>query len=575
MTDLFLSVVQMSITVSFIIPAVLLIRLLLRKAPKKYSYLLWAVVAFRLICPFSFESAFSLFSLPLSPSASETITLTDIPSIDIAGSIREETLSYLPIVDSSVEPFPTDRTLQRFKLQDRLLSIAPTVWIVGIAALLLYSIVTYLLLRRRLGTAIRLEGSVWQSDNVRSPFILGIIRPRIYIPFGLDEEALGYVLAHERCHIRRLDHIVKLIGFLLLTLHWFNPLVWLAYSLMSKDMEMSCDEKVLAQASESMGSHAAQSYSTTLLAFAANRRFPAASPLAFGETDVKQRITHVLNWKKAKIWIAAAAVMVCLAAVMVCSANPIPKGMVWAQRVQAEDIEKIELLTFPYTGELNYRLLSEDEFQKAAELINGCNGKHVSAPVSYVGGTSSQFRVTMKDGTAHSVCIYNYLIIDDEYYELDEEWAQSWYSQEITQPNAPLPAGYLQTEKSPYESQKWARVLKEDDVISMKLQIYEGENILTERSLSNDELSAAVTLVNGCRGKRLTSPDGPYGEWQITLVIATADGTEHTVTNCQNEYLIIDGDYYDTDSGWLESGAEVWAISTSVSPSGGAVGPAA
>ncbi len=321
------TVFDMSLTASWVILAVLVIRFLLRKAPRKYSYALWSVAAFRLCCPASFSSALSLFNLPLPALAirqSETATqITQSPvqviptapvtPIDPTVPILPQLPAAAPTAPAVTAPAvtPTVNTAELW------LTAVAVLWCVGMAALLVYAVASYMRLHRQLSTAIRLEGNVYQAENIRSPFILGFLRPKIYIPYGLDADALGYVLAHERTHLRRLDHIVKPLAFLLLTVHWFNPLVWLAFFLMSRDMEMSCDEAVLAHAGSIR-----KAYSTTLLSFAANRRFPAPSPLAFGETGVKRRIRNVLNWKKPAAWVTVMAVLVCAVVLIACAADP-------------------------------------------------------------------------------------------------------------------------------------------------------------------------------------------------------------------------------------------------------------
>ena len=331
MTDVFLQVLNMSLTASYVIAVVLLLRLLLRRLPKQISYLLWSAVAFRLCCPISWQSVFSLFSLTpltgastltqvggaaslnhfpaaLSPAPGQTVTGAAQAGETITGPILPE---IQPGVGSAGAAVPQADPLQL------VLTIAAVIWCVGMAALLIYSVVCYLQMKRHMRTAVLLRENIYQSEYIRSPFLLGLIRPKIYIPYGLDENTLRYVLAHERYHIRRRDYLVKPFAFLLLTVHWFNPLCWLAFYLMSRDMEMSCDEKVLGAQGNSV-----QAYSTALLSFALPRRFPAPSPLAFGEAGVKSRIKNVLHWKKPRLWVTLAAALLCVLAVVACTANP-------------------------------------------------------------------------------------------------------------------------------------------------------------------------------------------------------------------------------------------------------------
>lgn len=331
MERFFLQIVNMSITASWIILAVLVLRLLLRRAPKKYSYALWSVVAFRLCCPISFKAAFSLLgllnfggksstqgaNLPLTqagvqPSGAMVYVPSDIglapqPEVHLGSEVISEAVSgSLP----AATPMYSANPMQIW------LGIAAILWCIGMVSLVVYTIVSWLLLKRRLRTATLLEGNIWQSERVGSPFILGIVRPKIYIPYHLDEGTLRYVLEHERYHLKHGDHLIKLLGFLLLTVHWFNPLCWLAFWLMGKDMEMRCDEAVLQK------DGGAKPYGTALLSFAANRRFPLAGPLAFGESGVKSRIKNILRWKRPRLWVSVAAIALCLAALLACAANP-------------------------------------------------------------------------------------------------------------------------------------------------------------------------------------------------------------------------------------------------------------
>ncbi|MBQ3556185.1 MAG: hypothetical protein IJA11_00095 [Oscillospiraceae bacterium] len=310
---LFPALLNMSLTGSIVILAVLVIRFFLRKAPKKWSYLLWLVVAFRLICPVSLSAPVSLLGTVAAPVTSEG-TIEYIPRTAIQPQAPAD-FPVLPTPDAT-SPVPE---LPSASASLSLMDILPVLWLVGVIVLLIYSAVTYLHLRRRLSTAILQGDDLWQSDRVQSPFILGFFRPRIYIPFGLDEQTLGYVLAHEHYHLKRGDHIVKPLAFLLLAVHWFNPLCWLAFHLMGRDMEMSCDEQVLAQKDGDR-----KVYSTALLSFAANRRFPSPSPLAFGEGEVRPRIINALNWKKPKVWVTAATGVVCVVVLLLCALNPRP-----------------------------------------------------------------------------------------------------------------------------------------------------------------------------------------------------------------------------------------------------------
>ncbi len=306
MENFFLTVLDMSLKGSYVIAALLLVRLLLKKAPKKYSYILWVAAAFRLVCPVSFSSAISLFRLA-EPEVPQNLGMMAQPQIETG----------IPAVNQAIsQSLPAATPMVSANPMQIWIAIGALIWCVGMGVLLLHALISYLRLRRSLSAAVRLEGNVWQGE-IPSPFILGFFRPNIYVPYGLEGEELDYVLCHERYHLRRGDHLVKPLAYLILILHWFNPLVWLSFSLMGKDMEMRCDEAVLAKKQGS-----AKFYGQTLLSFAAGHRFPGPSPLAFGESGVKTRIKNILSWKKPGVWITAMAVIVCVAVLVACSSNP-------------------------------------------------------------------------------------------------------------------------------------------------------------------------------------------------------------------------------------------------------------
>lgn len=305
MTDIFLGFLNRSLAAGILILAVVLVRLVFKKAPRWLLCALWALAAVRLVCPVSIESVLSLIpsAEPVQPeiivSAQPAIT-SGIPSVDAIVN---------PPLAAAFTPSPAQSAnpLQIWTF------LAACVWLAGIAALLLYAAVSALRLRLRVRTAVRLEGKVYQSEFVSSPFILGVIRPRIYLPFGLEAGAQAMVLAHERAHLRRGDQLWKPLGYLILAAYWFNPLCWLAYILFCRDIEAACDEKVVRE----LGEGCKAAYSRALLACSVPRKLITACPLAFGETGVKARIRSVLNYKKPAFWLVLAAVLASVA-VAVC-----------------------------------------------------------------------------------------------------------------------------------------------------------------------------------------------------------------------------------------------------------------
>lgn len=318
MEDLFLRVLDLSVTASWVILAVLAVRILLRKAPKVYSYALWAVVGFRLVSSASVRSLLSLFNL----SAFRKVTLATgelrfIPQ-DIGTAEIPHIDTGIPVVDTVVNDYLPAATPEASVNPMQIVIFAGMIiWLAGMIVMAAVSIVNYIRLRRGLRFAVRKEGNIWQCETVRSPFLVGVISPRIYLPYGLDDQTESYILAHEKYHLRRFDHIVKLLAYTLLTIHWFNPLCHLAFRLMNRDMEMSCDEHVLNR-----NDIPTAKYSLSLLTIATNRRYPAATPLAFAETGVKERMINVLNWKKPKKWVTAVAVIVCAILLISCATNP-------------------------------------------------------------------------------------------------------------------------------------------------------------------------------------------------------------------------------------------------------------
>ena len=307
----FQQVVSMSLTAGLVILAICGARLLLRQAPKKFSYWLWAGAAFRLVCPFSFPAAFSLLALaPAAQTVAETGPLTEVSYLPGAG---------LPAAAPGVGA--ADAALPQAAGAGQALGLwemLGLVWLLGAAVLLIGALVAYLRVKRQVATAVKFAHNVYECGAFRSPFVLGFFRPKIYIPFGLEPRQREHVLCHESAHIQRRDYLVKPLGFLLLAIHWFNPLVWLAFHLMSRDMEMSCDEKVLSQ----LGEEARREYSLSLLSIGSRRRFPAPNPLAFGETGVKERVVNVMKFRRAKRWVTVAAAVAVVAVTAACAANP-------------------------------------------------------------------------------------------------------------------------------------------------------------------------------------------------------------------------------------------------------------
>ena len=310
MSALFLKIVNMSISASWLVLAVLLLRVALRKAPKWVRVLLWGFVAIRLIFPFSIESVLSL--IPSAETIPPEIMMDWTPEISTGIASLDTVVN--PIITQTFAPNPLSSAnpLQIW------IPVLGNLWFLGILAMLIYTAVSYMLLQRKVATAILLQKNIYQSEHVDSPFVLGIIRPRIYLPFRMDAEAMAHVIAHEEAHIQRKDHWWKPIGFVLLALHWFNPLMWLGYILLCRDIELACDEKVI----QAMNNETKANYTQALVSCSVNRRKIAACPLAFGEVGVKERVKSVMNYRKPTFWIVVAAIISCIVVAVCFLTNP-------------------------------------------------------------------------------------------------------------------------------------------------------------------------------------------------------------------------------------------------------------
>ena len=310
MDDVFLKLVNLSISASWLILAVLVLRVVLKKAPKWVMPLLWGVVALRLVCLFSIESALSLI-----PSAetipTEIVTETREPVLYEQATLDIVTNPTLP----SAAEVPVGVSRQQAQVDFNIYSV---LWLAGMAALLVHALVSAEKLKRKLATAILLRDNIYESEFVDSPFVFGVVKPNIYLPMHMDEGTAAYVIAHERAHLARRDHWWKVLGYLVLALHWFNPLVWVAYILFCRDIELACDEKVV----KGLDGAARADYSQALLSCAAPKRAVAACPLAFGEGNIKTRVKSALHYKKPAFWVAAAAVLAVVIVAVCFLTNP-------------------------------------------------------------------------------------------------------------------------------------------------------------------------------------------------------------------------------------------------------------
>ena len=539
MSVIFLKLLNLSISASWLVLVVLVLRLVLKRAPKWVDVLLWGMVALRLMLPFSIESALSLI-----PSA-ETLS-PEVVQFDPAPTIT----SGVELIDNAVNPSLSESFAAAPLASVNLLYVwtylAGWVWLIGLAAMLLYALVSYLRLRRRVSASIPLRENIYVCDEVASPFILGILRPRIYLPSALDEAQRGSVLSHERAHLARRDHWWKPLGFALLAVYWFNPLLWLAYTLLCRDIELACDERVLC----GMDAGQVKDYSSALLACSVPRRMLAACPLAFGEVGVGARVKNALRYKKPAFWVVAVSVVVCTVVAVCFLTNPERATMKWAKSLRVEDVARIELHVMPQAIDKQYKDLDTEEIAEAVALINKSGGRYVRSMEPLDGGSTALY-VTTTDGVRHTVVNNGnvYLCIDgDAYRNFHIAWP-------YIEGNAPTPEGFFGESVEPAEdadrvyTDAWSiRVLdgweREGDSPLWRSGAGTGAYFLvTEGSGLDDKLmelySAGWTLKYFSDHYRCTLREGESGT-MLSL------------------YPRPEGGFYQIESHWSYEGADEW-----------------
>ena len=426
MASVFLKLLNLSISASWLVLAVLVLRLISKRSPKWVNVLLWGIVALRLVLPFSIESALSLI-----PSA-ETVSPAAV-QFDPAPTIT----SGVSVIDNAVNPslsehfaaVPTASVNPLYVWTE----IAGWVWLIGLGAMLLYALVSYLRLRRRVSVSLPVQDHIYLCDAISSPFILGFVKPHIYLPSGLDEVQRQNVLAHEQAHLARRDHWWKPLGFALLAVYWFNPVLWLAYTLLCRDIELACDERVIRTMDES----AVKTYSTVLLACSMPRKAVITCPLAFGEVGVKERVRNALHYKKPAFWVVAASVAVCVVMAVCFLTDPEHETMKWAKNLRVDDVVRVELTIMPQATDKQYKDFNADEIAEAVALINKSGGRYVRSMEPLTGG-STELYVTTMDGVRHTVVNNGnvYLCIDGDAYR---NFYVTW---PYTEGDSPLPDSF-------------------------------------------------------------------------------------------------------------------------------------
>lgn len=318
--QIFLKVMDMSFTAAIIIGIVLIVRIFLKRFPKYISYALWSVVLFRLLCPYSFESAYSLVP-DVKPVSYQYEMATDTVSVpeesggeNFSGIASDLRKSDIQAVSGSGR---TD-TDAKLSWQTRCVTFGKYVWVLGVCVMLFYSIVSMIKIRQKVSVSVRVRDNIYITEGHISPFVMGVFRPRIYLPDCLSEKEQEYIIFHERCHIRRLDPVIRVLAFLALSIHWFNPLVWVAFIISGKDMEMSCDEAVIRK----MGENIRADYAQSLLALATGHRVVRGIPLAFGEGDTKSRVQNLAKFRKTRRWVLFVIILAVAILILCLVSNP-------------------------------------------------------------------------------------------------------------------------------------------------------------------------------------------------------------------------------------------------------------
>lgn len=399
MTEFFLQTVNLSYRVSFLILVIFLLRLLLKKAPKWVSVALWGIAAVRLLVPFSLESVFSM--MPSGNLVAPEIMLDPTPTIQSGIPAVNDVVN--PIIQQSFAPAPGD-SMNPLQLW---LPLAAAIWVAGFAAMVLYTFISYWDLKRKVSDSMQIRDRIFRGQSVPSPFVLGILRPRIYLPEGISETDETFVIAHEEAHIRRHDHWWKPFGFLLLSIHWFNPLMWLGYVFLCRDIELACDEKVI----KALGEEAKADYSQALLNCSVSRKRIAACPLAFGEVGVKQRIKSVLHYKKPAFWILIAAIVVCCVVAVCFLTDPMDKENMGVQsiRVTGNGNQSVDVL-------LGYRYLSGGY---SVEMIPFDGQEYSADGMIPYDGALGKYRVMITFGDTPPAASLSEMFQNGQIYELE------------------------------------------------------------------------------------------------------------------------------------------------------------
>lgn len=585
MEAVFLKLVNMSITASYLVAAVLVLRLILKRSPKWIRVALWGLVGLRLVLPFSFKSVLSL--IPSTEPLPQEFLYAATPRVQTGIPYVNNMLN--PVIAQSLAPaeLTSANPTQIWSF------IFSQLWILGVVIMGLYALISYLIVRRRVRPSIRVTGNLYLCDSIETPFILGIGKPRIYLPSSLDQTTADHVLAHELAHLKRRDHWWKPLGFLLLTVYWFNPVMWLAYILLCRDIEMACDERVIRE----MDEREKKAYSRALLQCSVPRHMIAACPLAFGEVGVKTRIKSVLNYKKPAFWVMVIALILC-AVFAVCFLTD-PVGVPFADIIPGRSGEVLSITVIH--GQEQYEITTESGIKYVEDLLREI----------MVGKTEvSKSRSVDRDK-------YNTMILHhenhDTFYHFSQSCSEVWYDNTVK----PTMTYHVKNEKkllqffesgieAPAESVDWedacrkvlADIQSRDNYHISVTRQFEGENFLNDSSNSqyfkSEENLLAITYIpadgshdlikmeNGqyyedvvyestVKWEPMENPDDTYlipwlysFQWNESNVdaIALQDSGDHYFIRLKINEPIYDADSYHVDFYFDRSGEFLWAVQT-------------
>ena len=481
----FIDLVNISITASWVVLAVLIVRFCLKKAPKWLSCALWGVVALRLIFPFALESELSL--IPSTQTINPSVLYNDSFEVDTGFSVLDNTINNTAngtidntvdstvnnIVDSEVDNAADNKSNNTVNSLNESAGVSASagigiaegiafVWLMGMFVMASYAFISFLRLKFKLRTAVKKEGNIYQSEFVDSPFVLGLFRPRIYLPYKTDKADIPLVIEHEKAHVKRFDHIIKPLGYLLLSVHWFNPLVWVAYILLCRDIEAACDEKVI----KNLGEDVRKSYSTALLNASISRRSVAACPLAFGEVGVKERIKGVMNYKKPAFWVVVAGVAACIIAAVCLLTNPMGSERTdYTPKISDELDRTISLNVIEHNQSKYLDGMMSFEAHKVLATKTSTDGNDDKIITVYIVALYEEYSVEngelVEVSGGMSPLALSYLVeedisTDEDTYALTEYWEPGMGSEYVKDLEAKFPKGVN------YDTQKYVEELQAD-----------------------------------------------------------------------------------------------------------------